>query len=195
MSDPSARRSLRRLSSSNPLELPRAEAPLVAPLPLSKGLGPQRDWAAGGGASEIRIPRWGSNWCIGDPDPAVGVPLVVVPTPRPHLLSNRCIEDPDPVVGVPASSLANCHAVVVKGQQCGQDRRAQVWVVAECSDVLGEYQGLRDKSFPSNPSHQDCQLIPGQISARPTLDPADVVRAGEPVAQARSPLQRHDPSL
>jgi hypothetical protein len=38
-SDPSARRSLRRLSSSNPLELPGAEALLAAPLPLSKGLG------------------------------------------------------------------------------------------------------------------------------------------------------------
>jgi hypothetical protein len=31
--------SLRRLSSSDPLELPRAEALLAAPLPLSKGLG------------------------------------------------------------------------------------------------------------------------------------------------------------
>jgi hypothetical protein len=59
----------------------------------------------------------------------------------------------------------------------------------------GEYQGLRDKSFPSNPSHQDCQLVPGQIGAWPALDPADVVRAGEPVAQARSPLQWCDPAL
>jgi hypothetical protein len=40
MSDPSARRSLRRLSSSDPPELPGAEALLAAPLPLSKGLGP-----------------------------------------------------------------------------------------------------------------------------------------------------------
>lgn len=52
----------------------------------------------------------------------------------------------------------------------------------------GEYQGLRDKSFPSNPSHQDCQLVPRQIGARPALDPADVVRAGEPTAQAWPPL-------
>jgi hypothetical protein len=62
-------------------------------------------------------------------------------------------------------------------------------------DVLGEYQGLRDKSFPNNPSHQDCQLVLGQIGARPMLDPADVVRAGEPAAQAQSPLQRRDPTL
>jgi hypothetical protein len=38
MSDPSARRSLRCLSSSDPPELPGAEALLAAPLPLSKGL-------------------------------------------------------------------------------------------------------------------------------------------------------------
>jgi hypothetical protein len=38
-SDPSVRRSLRRLSSSDPPELPGAEAPLAAPLPSSKGLG------------------------------------------------------------------------------------------------------------------------------------------------------------
>jgi hypothetical protein len=43
-SDPSARRSLRRLSSSDPPELPGAEALLVAPLPLPKGLGPRWGW-------------------------------------------------------------------------------------------------------------------------------------------------------
>jgi hypothetical protein len=46
-SDPSARRSLRRLSSSDPLELPGAEALLVAPLPLSKGLGATAGLAMG----------------------------------------------------------------------------------------------------------------------------------------------------
>jgi hypothetical protein len=39
--------------------------------------------------------------------------------------SNWCIGDPDPVVGVPASSLANRHAAVVKGRQRGQDRCPQ----------------------------------------------------------------------
>jgi hypothetical protein len=41
MSDPSARRSRCRLSSSDPPELPRAGAPVEVPLvaPLSKGLG------------------------------------------------------------------------------------------------------------------------------------------------------------
>jgi hypothetical protein len=38
-SDPSVRRNLCRLSSSDPPELPGAEALLAAPLPLSKGLG------------------------------------------------------------------------------------------------------------------------------------------------------------
>jgi hypothetical protein len=70
MSDPSARRSLRRLSSSDPLELPGAEALLAAPLPLSKGLGATAGLALGAtpagwgpppGASEIRIPRRGSR--------------------------------------------------------------------------------------------------------------------------------------
>jgi hypothetical protein len=41
--DPSAWRSLRRLSSSEPPKLPGVEAPLAAPLPLSNGLGPRRD--------------------------------------------------------------------------------------------------------------------------------------------------------
>jgi hypothetical protein len=98
-------------------------------------------------------------------------------------------------VGVPAAGLANRHAALIEGRQRGQDRHPQPWVVTERRDVLGEDQGLRDKSFPSNPSHQDCQLVPGQIGARPTLDPADVVRAGELAAQARSPLQRRDPAL
>jgi hypothetical protein len=74
MSDPSARRSMRRLSSSDPSELPGAgapvEAPLAAPLPLSKGLGATAGvalratlvgWGPPAGASEIRIPRWGSQ--------------------------------------------------------------------------------------------------------------------------------------
>jgi hypothetical protein len=69
-SDSSARRILRRLSSSDPLELPGAEAPLAAPLPLSKGLGATAGlalratpvgWAPPAGASEIRIPRWRSR--------------------------------------------------------------------------------------------------------------------------------------
>jgi hypothetical protein len=59
----------------------------------------------------------------------------------------------------------------------------------------GEDQGLRDEGFPGNPSHQDHQLVPGQVGARPALDPADVVGTGEPATQARPPLQRHDPAL
>jgi hypothetical protein len=69
-SDPSARRSLRRLSSSDPPELPRVEAPLAAPLPLSKGLGATTGlalratpvgWGPPANASEIWILRWGSR--------------------------------------------------------------------------------------------------------------------------------------
>jgi hypothetical protein len=74
MSDPSARRNRCRLSSSDPPELPGvgalAEVPLAAPLPLSKGLGATvgvalraalAGWGPPAGASEIRIPRWGSR--------------------------------------------------------------------------------------------------------------------------------------
>jgi hypothetical protein len=53
------------------------------------------------------------------------------------------IGDPDPVVGVPATGLTNRHAALVEGQQCGQDRRPQPWVVAERRDALGEDQGRR----------------------------------------------------
>jgi hypothetical protein len=97
--------------------------------------------------------------------------------------------------GVPAAGLTNRHAIVVEGRQHGQNRHPQARVIAERQDVLGEYQGLRDKSLLSNPSHQDCQLVLGQIGARPALDPADVVRACEPTSQPWSPLQRHDPAL
>jgi hypothetical protein len=70
MSDPSARRSLCRLFSSDPPELPGAEALLAAPLPLSKGLGATvglalgaapTGWGPLAGASEIRFPRRGSR--------------------------------------------------------------------------------------------------------------------------------------
>jgi hypothetical protein len=60
------------------------------------------------------------------------------------------------MVGVPASSLADHHAALVEGRQRGQDRRPQPWIVVERSDVLGEDQGLRDESFPSDRSLQDC---------------------------------------
>jgi hypothetical protein len=70
--------------------------------------------------------------------------------------SSRCIRDLDPTEGVPATGLANRHAALVEGRQRGQDHHPQAWIVAERRDVLGEYQGLRDKSFPNNPSHQDC---------------------------------------
>jgi hypothetical protein len=109
--------------------------------------------------------------------------------------SSWCIGDPDPAVGVPASSLADRYATLVEGRQHGQDRRPQPWVIAKRRDALGEDQGLRDESFPSDPSHQDSQLIPGQVGAWPTLDPADVVQAGEQTAQARLPLQRRDSVL
>jgi hypothetical protein len=75
--------------------------------------------------------------------------------------SSRCIKDLDPAVGVPASSLADRHAALVEGRQRGQDHRPLPWIVAERRDVLGEDQGLKDESFPSDPSHQDCQLVPG----------------------------------
>jgi hypothetical protein len=47
MSDPLAQHSQHRLSSSDPPELPGVEALLVAPLPLSKGLGAMAGLALG----------------------------------------------------------------------------------------------------------------------------------------------------
>jgi hypothetical protein len=76
MNDPSARRSRRRLSSSDPQVPPGAEKVLIDPLPLSKGRGVMAgalgatvgamgatpvDWGPPAGASEIRIPWWGSQ--------------------------------------------------------------------------------------------------------------------------------------
>jgi hypothetical protein len=69
MSNPSARCSRCRLSSSDPPVPPRAEALLAAPLPLSKGLGATagvlgaapEGWGPPAGALEIWIPRWGSR--------------------------------------------------------------------------------------------------------------------------------------
>jgi hypothetical protein len=98
-------------------------------------------------------------------------------------------------VGVPTAGLANRHVALVEGRQRGQDHRPQPWIIAERRDALGKDQGLRNEGLTSNPLHQDIQLVPGQVSPWPALDPADVVRAGEPVAQARPPLQRRDPAL
>jgi hypothetical protein len=114
---PSARRSLCRLSSSDP---PGGGGTACSPFAFVQGVG-----GHGGSGAGSRTDGLGtSNWCIGDLDPAVGVP---------------------------ASGLANRHAAFVKGRQRGQDRRPQAWVVAEHRDVLGEYQRLRDKSFPVFP--------------------------------------------
>jgi hypothetical protein len=108
--------------------------------------------------------------------------------------SSWCIRDPDPAEGVPSAGPANRHATIIEGRQRGQDRRPQAWVIAKRRDVLGEYQGLRTKVSPVIP-HQEFQLVPGQIGTRPALDPTDVIRAGEPIGQARPPLQRRDPAL
>jgi hypothetical protein len=67
--------------------------------------------------------------------------------------SSWCIRDPDPSKGVPVAGLANRHIAVIEGRQRGQDRRPQAWVIIERWDVLGEYQGFRDKSLPSNPPY------------------------------------------
>jgi hypothetical protein len=111
------------------------------------------------------------------------LPLLLRP-PRGHLGRRQCLQplypcprgwgphrragDLQPVHrrsgsrgGRPASSLADRHAALVEGRQRGQDHRPQPWIVAERRDVLGEDQGLKDESFPSDPSHQDCQLVPG----------------------------------
>jgi hypothetical protein len=70
MSDPSAQRSRRRLSSFDPPEPTRAEVLLAAPLPLSKGLGAAAGlalgaapagWGSLAGASKIRTPQRGSR--------------------------------------------------------------------------------------------------------------------------------------
>jgi hypothetical protein len=75
---------------------------------------------------------------------------------------SRCTRNLDPVEGVTTAGLANRHAAVIEGRQCGQDRRPQAWVITERQDVLGEYQGFRDKSLPSNP--------PPGVLARPRTD-------------------------
>jgi hypothetical protein len=77
--------------------------------------------------------------------------------------SNRCTGDPDPVEGVPAAGLANRHAAVVEGRQRGQDRRPQAWVIAKRRDVLGEFQGFKDKSLPG-------KSLPPGVPARPRTD-------------------------
>jgi hypothetical protein len=108
---------------------------------------------------------------------------------------SRYTRDLDPVEGVPTVGLTNRHTAVVEGRSRGQDRRSQPWIIIECRGVLGEYQGFRDKGRTSNPLHQELELLPGQISTRPALDPADIIRASKPAAQARPPLQWHDPAL
>jgi hypothetical protein len=76
INDLSARHNRRRLSASDPPGPPRAEELHATPLPLSKGRGgatgalgatagalgaTPADWGPPAGASEIRIPQWGSR--------------------------------------------------------------------------------------------------------------------------------------
>jgi hypothetical protein len=92
--------------------------------------------------------------------------------------------DLDPVEGVPTAGLTNCHTALVEGQQHGQDRRSQPWIITQRQDVLVEYQRFGDKGLTSNPLHQDFQLLLGQIGTRPMLDLANVIQASEPTAYA-----------
>jgi hypothetical protein len=93
--------------------------------------------------------------------------------------------DLDPAEGVPTAGLSNYHAALVEGRQRGQDRRSQPWIITQRRDALWEYQRFGDKGLTSNPLHQKLQLLLGQVDPRPALDPANVVWAGEPAAQAR----------
>jgi hypothetical protein len=114
----------------------------------------------------------------------------------PHLgTSEWYTGNMDPPVGVPTVGLTNRHTTLIKGRQSGQHRRPQPWIVAEQRNALGRYQGFRDKSLNSDPLHHNFQLLPGQVSLRPTLDPTNVARAGKLATQTRPPLQRHDPAL
>ena len=109
--------------------------------------------------------------------------------------SGRYTGDLNPAVGVPTAGLANRYAPLVEGRQPIQDRCPQPLVVAERRNVLRRDQGLSDEGLTSNPLHQEFQFLPGQVSAWPAMDPAEVVRASEPVAQACPRLQRCDPTL
>jgi hypothetical protein len=56
----------------------------------------------------------------------------------------------------------------------------------------GEALRIRDESLTCNPPHENFQLLSGQVSPRPTQDPANVTGADEPTAQTRPSLQWHD---
>jgi hypothetical protein len=150
MNDLSARRSQRRLSSSDTSAPPGAEELLAAPLPLSKGRGGRgRGVGSSSGGAGGHAGRLGA--------------------------SGRRIRDLDPAVGVPAAGLANRHAAFVESRQRGQNHSPQPCVVAERRDALGEDKGLDDEGLTSNPLHQNLQRLPGQVSPWPALHPADVI--------------------
>jgi hypothetical protein len=89
-----------------------AEELLGAPLPLSKGRGVTTEaWEALLGALGVTPVVWASSRCIGDLDPAMGVPV---------------------------TGLANRDAELVEGWQRGQNHRPQPNIVAERRDALGE---------------------------------------------------------
>jgi hypothetical protein len=98
-------------------------------------------------------------------------------------------------MGVPAVGLMDRHTTLIKGRQSGQHHWPQPWIVAERQNPLGRYQSFGDKSLTSDPLHQNFQLLLGQVSPRPVLDPTNVARAGKPATQTRPPLQWRDPAL
>jgi hypothetical protein len=130
--------------------------PTCSPLALLGGLRNERPISATQPASPLLLRPPGATWSGG----TACNPFALVQGTRGHGgigatshtgrlgTSSRCIGDPDTVVGVPTASLANCHATVIEGRQRGHDRRPQPWVVAEHWDVLGEYQGFREKKSP-----------------------------------------------
>jgi hypothetical protein len=134
---------------------------------------PGATWGGGAACSPFAlIQRAGGRGGTGTRSPTSGLG-----TP------SRYTWDLDPAEGVPTADLMNRHATLIEGQQRGQHRRSHPWIITERRDVLGEYQGFKDKGLTSNPLHQEFQLLLGQIGTRPTLDPTDIIRAGEPAAR------------
>jgi hypothetical protein len=110
-------------------------------------------------------------------------------------VTDRCTRNVDPPVGIPTTGLADRHTTLIKGRQSGQHRWPQPWIVAERRNALGRHQGFGNKGLTSGPPHQNFQLLQGQISPRPAMDPTNVAGAGKPTTQTRPPLQRHDSTL
>jgi hypothetical protein len=94
--------------------------------------------------SSLALAR-GAESCWGSSGVGIGGPRT----------SGRCVGDLNPAMGVPATGLVNRYAALVKCRQRIQDRCPQPRIIAKRRNALRKDQGLSNEGLTSDPLHQE----------------------------------------